>query len=163
MTSKPYRAEFGAVHHENATGFLFTVTPPEHAQIVADALNSIEGKVGRTAVPPTCKGSWSLNTACGKCAQCLETAPQEIVELRRQLESFVSSWRRRLGSHIANKRHLIDALAMGTQYLVDEADAVAKYRATIEQWVKDAALARTLGVPEPSLFDRLSPAKGAGQ
>lgn len=37
--SGPYRAEFGAVFHEAAAGFLFTVSPPEHATTVAEALN----------------------------------------------------------------------------------------------------------------------------
>lgn len=38
----PYRAEFGAIHHEAARGFLFTVSPPEHAETVAEALNRSE-------------------------------------------------------------------------------------------------------------------------
>jgi len=40
MISGPYRAEFGAVHHEDATGFLFTVSPPQSAVVVAEALNA---------------------------------------------------------------------------------------------------------------------------
>lgn len=35
----PYRAEFGAIHHEDRAGFLFTVTPAKFADDVADALN----------------------------------------------------------------------------------------------------------------------------
>lgn len=35
----PYYAEFGAIHHEDAGGFIFTVSPPEFAKDVADALN----------------------------------------------------------------------------------------------------------------------------
>lgn len=35
----PYRAEFGAIHHEDQAGFLFTVTPTAFADDVAHALN----------------------------------------------------------------------------------------------------------------------------
>lgn len=36
---KPYRAEFGAIYHEAAPGFLFTVSPPTAAAAVAEAMN----------------------------------------------------------------------------------------------------------------------------
>jgi hypothetical protein len=35
----PYRAEFGAIHHEDNPGFLFTLSPPTAADEVARALN----------------------------------------------------------------------------------------------------------------------------
>jgi len=40
MTDGPYRAEFGAIHHEGQAGFLFTISgPPGNAKNVAEALN----------------------------------------------------------------------------------------------------------------------------
>lgn len=36
----PYRAEFGAVVHDDFGGALFTVSPPHLAYLVADALNA---------------------------------------------------------------------------------------------------------------------------
>lgn len=36
---RPYRAEFGAIHHEDAPGFLFTVNPAHAADEVARAMN----------------------------------------------------------------------------------------------------------------------------
>lgn len=36
----PYRAEFGAVVHDDFGGALFTVSPPHLADLVADALNA---------------------------------------------------------------------------------------------------------------------------
>ncbi|KAK0351726.1 hypothetical protein LTR94_023822 [Friedmanniomyces endolithicus] len=38
-TPGPYRADFGAIHHEADVGFLFTVTPASAAEEVAQALN----------------------------------------------------------------------------------------------------------------------------
>lgn len=38
-TPGPYFAEFGAVHHEDLDGFIFTVSPPEFADDVAQAFN----------------------------------------------------------------------------------------------------------------------------
>ena len=40
MSGGPFRAEFGAIHHEDDAGFLFTVTPPHAAGEVAKALNA---------------------------------------------------------------------------------------------------------------------------
>lgn len=37
--AQPYFAEFGAIHHEDAVGILFTVSPPELAEEVARCLN----------------------------------------------------------------------------------------------------------------------------
>ena len=37
--AQPYFAEFGAIHHEDVVGFLFTVSPPELAEEVARCLN----------------------------------------------------------------------------------------------------------------------------
>ncbi|PZU62193.1 MAG: hypothetical protein DI552_00375 [Brevundimonas sp.] len=37
--TRPYRAEFGAIHHEDAPGFLFTVNPAHAADEVARAMN----------------------------------------------------------------------------------------------------------------------------
>lgn len=39
MAENLYRAEYGAIHREGLTGFLFIVSPPEFAEDVADALN----------------------------------------------------------------------------------------------------------------------------
>lgn len=36
----PYRAEFGAILHEDQQGFLFTVSPQSTAPVVAEALNT---------------------------------------------------------------------------------------------------------------------------
>lgn len=36
----PYRAEFGAVSHDDVAGFIFTVTPADYAPSVAAALNA---------------------------------------------------------------------------------------------------------------------------
>lgn len=38
----PYRAEFGAIHHESHTGFLFTVSPADRAPDVAKAMNDAD-------------------------------------------------------------------------------------------------------------------------
>ncbi|WP_392352983.1 hypothetical protein V8F63_09530 [Brevundimonas sp. LF-1] len=45
----PYYAEFGAIHHEDVRGFLFTVTPPEMADEVARSLNVAEQVDGMRA------------------------------------------------------------------------------------------------------------------
>lgn len=45
----PYYAEFGAVHHEDVRGFLFTVSPQELAGEVARSLNVAEQVQGMRA------------------------------------------------------------------------------------------------------------------
>ena len=45
----PYYAEFGAIHHEDVRGFLFTVSPPELADEVARSLNVAEQVEGMRA------------------------------------------------------------------------------------------------------------------
>lgn len=45
----PYYAEFGAIHHEDVRGFLFTVSPPEVADEVARSLNVAEQVEGMRA------------------------------------------------------------------------------------------------------------------
>lgn len=61
----PYRAEFGAVHHEAATGFLFTVSgSAENAQVVARALNQIEAlKAGLIARKIDIQSTSAVNAA----------------------------------------------------------------------------------------------------
>ncbi len=52
MTDGPYRAEFGAIHHQDATGFLFLVTGDHaNAVTVADALNKLEASKAGGGVP----------------------------------------------------------------------------------------------------------------
>lgn len=36
----PYRAAFGAIHHDSGPGYVFTVDPPHMAPEVAEALNA---------------------------------------------------------------------------------------------------------------------------
>lgn len=50
--SGPYRAEFGAIHHESASGHLFTVAPASHAETVATALNKAERRHARHPLDP---------------------------------------------------------------------------------------------------------------
>lgn len=39
MSAGPYSAQFGAIHHVDSPGFLFTISPATAADAVADALN----------------------------------------------------------------------------------------------------------------------------
>jgi hypothetical protein len=80
---------------------------------------------------------------------------RSLAAAHAETEACFASWRRALGRHIANKRHLIDALVMGTQAVVAEIDQARAITAAVEKWKAEAAVARTLGVPEPSILDYL--------
>jgi len=69
--------------------------------------------------------------------------------------SYERAWRRELGRHIAPKRHLIDALVLGTRSVVQDVDKARTWAAGIVRWRKDALVARTIGFPEPSINDYL--------
>lgn len=64
-TPGPYRAEFGAIHHEDAPGFLFTVAPATAADEVARALNLAHAQDNRPA-PAALEGSSSSSSSEGE-------------------------------------------------------------------------------------------------
>ena len=74
---------------------------------------------------------------------------------------YVDAWRRELGAHIAPKHHLIDALVLGTRTVVAEVKAATATNQGVAKWKADAAVARTLGVPEPSILNYLPTAEEA--
>lgn len=105
-----------------------------------------------------CKGSWALGTACGRCFRCVETAPAEVARLRQvakdaeaDADMYAKAWQRELGPWMGPKRHHIDACVVGTQRL----RAAVAWTEGLKRWKADATLARTLGMPEPSLIDYL--------
>jgi hypothetical protein len=69
-----------------------------------------------------CKGAWVLGTACGKCSRCHDSAAAYIKDLERDFDMYVNAWKREVGNHMRNKRHLIDALVLTTQDLKRKAD-----------------------------------------
>lgn len=102
-----------------------------------------------------CKGSWALETACGTCARCAAEAPGYIRTLGADLKMVENAWKRELGTFIAPKTHLIDALVIGTRNVVAAVRRANTYTACVERWRHDALAAKTLGVAEPSLLDYL--------
>jgi hypothetical protein len=80
----------------------------------------------------------------------------------RETEAVYAAWRRELSSHIAPKRHLIDALVIGTRNVVAQVNQAAAINSAVAKWKHDAAVARTIGTAEPSIMDYLpqDPADG---
>lgn len=53
------------------------------------------GFMGHTCQPPsfTCRGSWALGTACGRCSMCYASASAEVARLKALLSDDVLSLR----------------------------------------------------------------------
>lgn len=70
---------------------------------------------------------------------------------------YANAWKRELNGFIWNKRHLVDALVLGTRDVTSKVRQAEAFVSAIRQWKHDASVARTLGVPEPSLLEYLPP------
>jgi len=73
----PYSARYGAIHHTSSVGFLFTVSPPKHAETVARALNKAEAP---TSLDPAGKQEREDVAAYNERFDAADAAGREVFE-----------------------------------------------------------------------------------
>lgn len=89
----PYRAEFGAIHHEAERGFLFAVEPAHVADMVADAQNKADAAPDLLGFAVALDADWTKEFPDGPdtdfSKRLIDLAP-ETVALWRQCRAAIA-------------------------------------------------------------------------
>lgn len=80
---------------------------------------------------------------------------QAVKSANDDADMYAKAWQRELGRFMPAKTHRIDACVVGTRRLVEGANKAEAYAAAVDRWRTEAAIARTLGIPEPHLDEYL--------
>lgn len=93
-----------------------------------------------------------------------DAAERERDELRKDRDSwkshwemYANAWKRELGGKLFNKRHLIDALVMTTEWLRENFEKWERETKAMKEFRRTHELAETLGVDPRTAFDPLPP------